>query len=258
MDSSRAWSESWKRAATVAVLGFMVTKRPSPRFTILPDSWAFFISWNILEIICKTKCFQSSSRKREITNSHLNSTADEQIDDIGSQGVAILVQEPVGVVPDLPGVMFDAEFHGGHSGPEVEFVESVVVVAFLEERGVCRLGKVGFVVQQMQNTNRLLGNQANHRLIILLCRPGKKNALGNGVKGCRRTTKKQMSYGESDGLPLDPFLGVLLLFQLENVLVEVELQVLVGVVDAQLLETVLLQKATKDVCFCSIQWRQPK
>lgn len=49
-----------------------------------------------------------------------------------------------------------------------------------------------------------------------------------------------LPYGESDGLPLDSLLGVLLLFQLENMLVEVELQVLVGVVDAQLLETVFL------------------
>lgn len=49
-----------------------------------------------------------------------------------------------------------------------------------------------------------------------------------------------ISYGESDGLPLDALFGILLLFQLENMLIEVELQVLVGVVDTQLFETVLL------------------
>jgi hypothetical protein len=47
-------------------------------------------------------------------------------------------------------------------------------------------------------------------------------------------------YRVGDGLPLDFLLGVLLLLQLENVLVEVELQVFVGVVDAHLLKTVLL------------------
>jgi hypothetical protein len=41
-----------------------------------------------------------------------------------------------------------------------------------------------------------------------------------------------------DDLPLEVLLGVLLLLQLEDVLVEVELQCLVGVVDAQLLEAV--------------------
>ena len=47
-------------------------------------------------------------------------------------------------------------------------------------------------------------------------------------------------YRESDRLPIDALFGVLLLLKLENVFVEVELQVLVGVVDAQLFETVFL------------------
>lgn len=41
-----------------------------------------------------------------------------------------------------------------------------------------------------------------------------------------------------DDLPLEVLLGVLLLLQLEDVLVEVELQRLVRVVDAQLLEAI--------------------
>lgn len=90
-----------------------------------------------------------NSIKFKVEERNLNSTADEQIDDIGPQGVAILVEESVSVVPDLSGVVFDAEFHGGHSRPEVELVESVIVVALFEERAVGRLGKVGFVVQQM-------------------------------------------------------------------------------------------------------------
>ena len=69
---------------------------------------------------------------------------------------------------DLSSVMFDAKFHGRHSGAEVELVESVIVVALLQERAVGRLGKIGFVVQQMQNANRFLCNQTNYRLVILL------------------------------------------------------------------------------------------
>lgn len=42
-------------------------------------------------------------------------------------------------------------------------------------------------------------------------------------------------------LPFDFLLGVLLLFQFEHVLVEIELQILVGVVDAHLLKTVFLE-----------------
>lgn len=50
-----------------------------------------------------------------------------------------------------------------------------------------------------------------------------------------------ISYGESDGLPLDTFFCIFLLFQLENVLVKVELQVLVGVINAQLFEAIFLR-----------------
>lgn len=49
-----------------------------------------------------------------------------------------------------------------------------------------------------------------------------------------------------DILPLDFFLGVLLLFQFEYVLVEVNLQILVGVIDAQLFETVFLKHVNMD------------
>lgn len=56
-------------------------------------------------------------------------------------------------------------------------------------------------------------------------------------------------YRERDGLPLDSLFGVLLLLELENVLVEVELQVLVGVVDAQLLKTVFLYQTSVNLSF---------
>ena len=46
--------------------------------------------------------------------------------------------------------------------------------------------------------------------------------------------------GVGDGGPLDLLLGVLGLLQLEDVLVEEVVQVLVGIVDAQLLKAILL------------------
>ena len=52
--------------------------------------------------------------------------------------------------------------------------------------------------------------------------------------------RRRNIYSESDGLPLDAFFGVLLLLKLENVFIKVELQILVGVIDAQLFETVFL------------------
>ena len=53
---------------------------------------------------------------------------------------------------------------------------------------------------------------------------------------------------ESDALPLDALLLVLLLLQGEHVLVELLLKLLVGVVDAQLLKRVLRENLeSKDV-----------
>ena len=43
--------------------------------------------------------------------------------------------------------MFDTKLHGGHTRPEVELVERVIVVAFLKERRIGRFGKIGLVVE---------------------------------------------------------------------------------------------------------------
>ena len=67
----------------------------------------------------------------------------------------------------LSSVMFDAELHRGHARPEVEVVESVVVVTLLQEGRVARLREIRLVVEEMQNADRLLGDQADYRLIIL-------------------------------------------------------------------------------------------
>lgn len=108
--------------------------------------------------------------------------------------------------------MLDAKLHGGHSRSEVELVQGVIVVALFQKRGIGRFGEIGLVVEQVEDANRFPGNEPNDGLVIRV----------------------------ADGLPLDPLFGVFLLLQLENVLVKVELQVLVGVIDAQLLKAVFL------------------
>lgn len=65
------------------------------------------------------------------------------------------------------------------------------------------LRKVALVVQQVQDAGGLAGDQVDGRLVV----------------------------AEVDMLPGDPLLAVFALLQLEDVLVEVELQRLVGIVD---------------------------
>lgn len=52
IDSSKCCSESWKRAATVGVRGFIVTNRPLALFIVLAASWLDRTCWNILLTIC--------------------------------------------------------------------------------------------------------------------------------------------------------------------------------------------------------------
>ena len=91
----------------------------------------------------------------------------EQIHDVGAQRIAILVQEAVHVVPDGAREVTYAELGNVQSRSRVQFVESVVVMAFLQERRVGRLRKIRLVVQQMKNTHGLLREQMNHWQIIL-------------------------------------------------------------------------------------------
>ena len=137
--------------------------------------------------------------------------ADHEPHHVVAQGVPVLVQEALHVVPDLAGVVLDAELHRGHPGPRVELVERVVVVALLQEGQVCGLGEVGLVVQEVEDADGLLGHDVEDGLVV----------------------------GVGDGRPLDLFLGVLGLLQLKDALVEVVLQALVGEVDAELLKAVL-------------------
>jgi hypothetical protein len=88
----------------------------------------------------------------------------------------------------------------------------VVVVTLFQERCIGGFGEIRFVIQQVEDSDGFLGYQTDDRLVI----------------------------SETDVLPLNFLFGVFLLFQFENVLVEVKLQVFVGIVDAHLFKTVLL------------------
>ena len=57
--------------------------------------------------------------------------------------------------------------------------------------------------------------------------------------GTVQTSEYPITHGVVDGGPVDFLLGVLLLLQFEYVLVEVKVEVLVGVIYAELLEAVL-------------------
>lgn len=51
-----------------------------------------------------------------------------------------------------------------------------------------------------------------------------------------------VTYCIADGLPFDLLLGILLLLQFENMFIEVELKIFIGVIYTKLLKAVLLHK----------------
>lgn len=75
------------------------------------------------------------------------------------------------------------------------------------------LGKVTFVIQNVYKSLGFLGNEINGRLVVMVF----------------------------DNRPINVLPSVLDLFQSEHVLVEIELQSLIGIVDAQLFEAVHLE-----------------
>lgn len=93
--------------------------------------------------------------------------ADQQLDHVRPQSVSVLVQEAVHVVPDLPGVMPDRELGRIHSGPRVQFAQSVIVVTLLQEREIRGFREVALVVQQVKDAHRFLRDQMNDRQIVL-------------------------------------------------------------------------------------------
>ena len=83
----------------------------------------------------------------------------------------------------------------------------------LNQSDVSCLGELGLFINQSKDVHGLLSNHVQCGLIVY----------------------------EGNLLPVDPLLGVLLLLHLEDVLHKELLQVLVGVVDTELLETVVLK-----------------
>ena len=63
--------------------------------------------------------------------------------------------------------MFDRELGGVHSRPRVQLAQSVIVVAFFQEREIGRLWEVALVVEQMKDPHWLLRYQVYHRQIVL-------------------------------------------------------------------------------------------
>lgn len=96
-----------------------------------------------------------------------NFAADEEFYDIGSQGVPVLVQKSVHVVPNLTGVMLDRELRRTHSRPGVQFAQCVVVMAFFEKRQIRGFWEIALVVQKMQNPNGFLRYQVYDWQIVL-------------------------------------------------------------------------------------------
>lgn len=87
--------------------------------------------------------------KQPLLSTHRKRAGNEQFDDIRSQCVSILVQEAIDVVPDRPRIVPHPELWTVESWSAVQLVESVIVVAFLEERKIRGTREVGFIVQEM-------------------------------------------------------------------------------------------------------------
>lgn len=57
--------------------------------------------------------------------------------------------------------------HGLVCPPRVEFIEGMVVMTLLKEGVVGGLGEVALIVQEVQDSHRLAGNQVNHWQVVL-------------------------------------------------------------------------------------------
>eukprot|EP00042_Codosiga_hollandica_P058624 m.886787 g.886787 ORF g.886787 m.886787 type:complete len:1258 (+) comp59913_c0_seq1:2120-5893(+) len=142
----------------------------------------------------------------------------QQLDHVVVQGVLVLVDPVVHGVRDGAGVVVDLEVADvlvlAVAGLGVVLRAAMVVgVQLLGEGSVCRLGEQALLVQQSQNTHALL------------------DEVDAGLE----------VEAEVNEVPVDAFLLVLLLLNVEHVVVEELLQALVGVVDEQLLERVELE-----------------
>ena len=106
----------------------------------------------------------------------------------------------------------EADVVVGFSRNEV-LVLRMIGVELIAQRPVRALRKAALFVDQRDDIHGFDGDEVEYALIVF----------------------------EGDVFPIDMFVVVLLLFEFEDVMNEELLQVLVGVVDAQLLETVALE-----------------
>mmetsp|Transcript_39125 Transcript_39125/g.91136 ORF Transcript_39125/g.91136 Transcript_39125/m.91136 type:complete len:298 (+) Transcript_39125:3935-4828(+) len=131
------------------------------------------------------------------------------------QVVPILLQPALRTIFHRAGIMFDAEAKVGPlGGGDVEaFVGLTFVVEIPTELFVCHHRQDALFVQEGQDPCVAFVDEVQHVLVV----------------------------GKGDELPLDALLFVLFLFELKNKPIELLLQRLIGVVDADLLEIVLFE-----------------
>ncbi|WPK27202.1 hypothetical protein PUMCH_004579 [Australozyma saopauloensis] len=132
-----------------------------------------------------------------------------------ADGVSVFLDEAVHVVGHVQRVVADDELGLAKSGLLEHLVGGrlvEVLVHLFDPGGVVTGRQTGLLVQQGQHTHAVL-DKVDAGLVV----------------------------GKVYEQPLDLLLDVLFLLQLEHVLVELLLQLLVGVVDAELLERVLLE-----------------
>ena len=127
--------------------------------------------------------------------------------------VAVLLQKTRALVRDAIGKVHDDERRVARPGLLEIGVLFALFVHFIDPALVGAFGDAALFVQQVEHAQRLL-DQVDTRLIVVVVDEG----------------------------PVELLAHVLLLFQLENVLIELLLQLLVGVVDAELFETVDLER----------------
>ena len=133
--------------------------------------------------------------------------------EVGVKRVPVLVQPTRRVVRHFARVVRNGE---GHLVPLIGYESRIFHLAreLPRECAVRRLWKRALLVEQREDTHRLLLYEVQAELVIL----------------------------ERHAADVDPFALVLFLLQLEQVPVELRLKPLVGVVDAQLFERVVLEE----------------
>ena len=133
-----------------------------------------------------------------------------ELHEVGAERVAVLLEEAAHRVLDVAGEVDESE-GARHTrlGAQVAALAAVELVQLVEEGGVGAARKLALLVDERDHVHRLHGDHVQYVLVV----------------------------DELDVAPVDVLVRVLVLLQLEYVLHEELLQVLVGVVDAQLLET---------------------